>query len=194
MTLPQDERQILSAVAAAIADGKSAGAANLADGRSNLEKAAEYIERFDKITDEAVDQTVAAGKDVTLANLEKTAEEIAGGDAPATTDSAQDTIQSDNTTAKIPANITARRQLEEIRLMMTVEVNRKLIGSGYAIDTTELEELVNTLRQLEERQRRLLFGETDTEKAAEKAALYNETRSKVEELPICPLPLPAGSA
>ena len=144
---------------------------------------------------------------MTLANLEKTAEEIAGGDAPATTDSAQDTIQSDNTTAKIPANqsdnataeipanqsdnataeipanITARRQLEEIRLMMTVEVNRKLIGSGYAIDTTELEELVNTLRQLEERQRRLLFGETDTEKAAEKAALYNETRSKVEELP-----------
>ena len=93
LTLPQDERQILSAVAAAIADGKSAGAANLADGRSNLEKAAEYIERFDKITDEAVDQTVAAGKDVTLANLEKTAEEIAGGDAPATTDSAQDTIQ-----------------------------------------------------------------------------------------------------
>ena len=62
LTLPQDERQILSAVAAAIADGKSAGAANLADGRSNLEKAAEYIERFDKITDEAVDQTVAAGK------------------------------------------------------------------------------------------------------------------------------------
>ncbi len=211
LTLPQDERQILSAVAAAIADGKSAGAANLADGRSNLEKAAEYIERFDKITDEAVDQTVAAGKDVTLANLEKTAEEIAGGDAPATTDSAQDTIQSDNTTAKIPANqsdnataeipanqsdnataeipanITARRQLEEIRLMMTVEVNRKLIGSGYAIDTTELEELVNTLRQLEERQRRLLFGETDTEKAAEKAALYNETRSKVEELPYLPV-------
>ena len=199
LTLPQDERQILSAVAAAIADGKSAGAANLADGRSNLEKAVEYIERFDKITDEAVDQTVAAGKDVTLANLEKTAEEIAGGDAPAATDSAQDTKQSDNTTAKIPAsqsdnttaeipaNITARRQLEEIRLMMTVEVNRKLIGSGYAIDTTELEELVNTLRQLEERQRRLLFGETDTERAAEKAALYNETRSKVEELPYLPV-------
>ena len=199
LTLPQDERQILSAVAAAIADGKSAGAANLADGRSNLEKAVEYIERFDKITDEAVDQTVAAGKDVTLANLEKTAEEIAGGDAPAATDSAQDTNQSDNTTAKIPAsqsdnttaeipaNITARRQLEEIRLMMTVEVNRKLIGSGYAIDTTELEELVNTLRQLEERQRRLLFGETDTERAAEKAALYNETRSKVEELPYLPV-------
>ena len=70
---------------------------------------------------------------------------------------------------------------------MTVEVNRKLIGSGYAIDTTELEELVNTLRQLEERQRRLLFGETDTERAAEKAALYNETRSKVEEFPYLPV-------
>ena len=180
LTLPQDERQILSAVAAAIADGRGAGAANLADGRSNLEKAAEYVERFDKITDEAVDRTVAAGKDVTLANLEKAARD--GNDVPA-----KDDIQAAGNAAEIPANITARRQLEEIRLMMTVEVNRKLLGSGYAIDTTELEELVNALRQLEQRQQRLLFGETDPERAAEKAALYSETRSKVEELPYLPI-------
>ena len=193
LTLPQDERQILSAVAAAIADGKSAGAANLADGRSNLEKAAEYIERFDKIPDEAVDQTVAAGKEVTLVNLEKTAEGIeangstAGGIQDNGDASEKGKIPADGPESEIPANITARRQLEEIRLIMTVEVNRKLLGSGYAIDTTELEQLVNALRQLEQRQQRILFGETDPERAAEKAALYNETRSKVEELPYLPV-------
>ncbi len=188
LTLPQDERQILSAVASAIADGRGAGAANLADGRSNLEKAAEYIERFDSIPDEAVDRTVAAGKEVTLVNLEKAAEEITAGNGSAATASTEtsDGNRSD-TVVEIPENITARRQLEEIRLMMTVEVNRKLLGSGYAIDTTELEQLVNALRQLEQRQQRLLFGETDPERAAEKAALYNETRSKVEELPYLPI-------
>ena len=193
LTLPQDEKQILSAVASAIADGGGAGAANLADGRSNLEKAAEYIERFDKIPDEAVDQTVAAGKEVTLVNLEKTAEGIeangstAGGIQDNGDASEKGKIPADGPESEIPANITARRQLEEIRLIMTVEVNRKLLGSGYAIDTTELEQLVNALRQLEQRQQRILFGETDPERAAEKAALYNETRSKVEELPYLPV-------
>lgn len=188
LTLPQDERQILSAVASAIADGRGAGAANLADGRSNLEKAAEYIERFDSIPDEAVDRTTAAGKEVTLVNLEKAAEEITAGDESVATDSAETSGgNGSDTMVEIPENITARRQLEEIRLMMTVEVNRKLLGSGYAIDTTELEQLVNALRQLEQRQQRLLFGETDPERAAEKAALYNETRSKVEELPYLPI-------
>ncbi len=193
LTLPQDEKQILSAVASAIADGRGAGAANLADGRSNLEKAAEYIERFDKIPDEAVDQTVAAGKEVTLVNLEKTAEGIeangstAGGIQDNGDASEKGKIPADGPESEIPANITARRQLEEIRLIMTVEVNRKLLGSGYAIDTTELEQLVNALRQLEQRQQRILFGETDPERAAEKAALYNETRSKVEELPYLPV-------
>ena len=193
LPLPQDEKQILSAVASAIADGRGAGAANLADGRSNLEKAAEYIERFDKIPDEAVDQTVAAGKEVTLVNLEKTAEGIeangstAGGIQDNGDASEKGKIPADGPESEIPANITARRQLEEIRLIMTVEVNRKLLGSGYAIDTTELEQLVNALRQLEQRQQRILFGETDPERAAEKAALYNETRSKVEELPYLPV-------
>ena len=193
LTLPQDEKQILSAVASAIADGRGAGAANLADGRSNLEKAAEYIERFDRIPDEAVDQTVAAGKEVTLVNLEKTAEGIeangstAGGIQDNGDASEKGKIPADGPESEIPANITARRQLEEIRLIMTVEVNRKLLGSGYAIDTTELEQLVNALRQLEQRQQRILFGETDPERAAEKAALYNETRSKVEELPYLPV-------
>ncbi len=193
LTLPQDEKQILSAVASAIADGRGAGAANLADGRSNLEKAAEYIERFDRIPDEAVDQTVSAGKEVTLVNLEKTAEgiEANGSTASGIQDngdaSEKGKIPADGPESEIPANITARRQLEEIRLIMTVEVNRKLLGSGYAIDTTELEQLVNALRQLEQRQQRILFGETDPERAAEKAALYNETRSKVEELPYLPV-------
>ncbi len=219
LTLPQDEKQVLSAIAAAIGDGKQAGEADLADGRSSLEKAAEYVDRFAQITEEAVDKTIAEGKDLTLANLEAAQEaDSKKGDGQEDTHGDRGSAQHTGNTAggagnngaagtntsalspasgytdtghtsvtDMPENITARRQLEEIRLMMTVEVNRKLLESGYSIDTTELEKLVDALRQIESRQQQLLFGETDVDKAAEKAALYEQTRTKAAEIPYLPV-------
>ncbi len=218
LSLPKDEEYILSAIAAAIADGKSAGEADPTDNRSNLEKAAEYVERFGQVSDEAVGRTIAEGKELTLANLE-----IAAGQAEDAADSmppqsaqrngsagvtdrnaaseglgngaayadpgnhTAEQIMPGDASAEIPAEITARRQLAEIRLMMTVEANRKLLESGYSIDTTELEKLVDALKQIEARQRELLFGETDVDRASEKAALYAETRSKISEIPYLPI-------
>lgn len=168
LKLPQDEKQILSSVAAAISDGKSAGEANLADGRSNLEKAADYVERFAHITDETVDKAAAEEKTLTLANLEK--------------------IQKQSEDDRVPMeDITARRQLEEVRLIMTIEANRKLLESGYSIDTTELEQLVEALKQIEDRQKQLLFNEPDIDRAAEKAALYAETKDKIAQIPQYPI-------
>ena len=216
LTLPQEEEKILSAIAAAIADGRSAGEANLADGRSNLEKAAQYVERFDQVTTQAVDQVIEEGKDLTLANLEKASvsadagdqsvsgEDIAdqnAGSSGITNDQGsvkaemqeaagsrpEESAGSSAISAEESASIAARRQLEEIRLMMTVEANRKLLESGYAIDTTELEKLVDALKQIEAQHRQLLFGETDVDRAARKAALYAETRSKVSEIPYLPI-------
>lgn len=165
--LPQDTAQILSAVAAAISDGRSADKANLADGRSNLEKAADYVEAYARITDEAVDEAVAEEKDLNLHNLEK----------------AQQKIEQSGISADTPEAVTARRQLEEVRLMMTIEANRRLIESGYSIDTTDLEELVEALKKMEEELNRKLFGETGT---AEKAALYDEVQHKTQEIPFLP--------
>ncbi len=208
LTLPQDDRQIMSAIAAAIADGKSAGEANLSDGRSHIEKAAEYVERFAQITDETVDQAVAEGKELTLASLEEVQSQEAGAAYERTADNESGNMHqmadvqsvaaegAANQTGEVaenpgltevPENITARRQLEEIRLMMTMEVNRKLLESGYSIDTTELEKLVETLKQMETQQRQLLFGETDVDRASEKAAIYAQTRDKIAEIPYLPI-------
>ena len=193
LTFPQDEKKVLTAIAAAIADGKSAGEANLADSRSNMEKAAEYAERFAKITDEAVDQTVAEGKELTLVNLESTMEGSKDTAAYSEQNSGQDNKPAEGNaadyagTSETPESIMARRQLEEARLMMTIEANRKLLESGYAIDTTELEKLVEALKQIEAQQKQLLFGETDADKASEKAAIYAETREKAAEIPFLPI-------
>lgn len=175
---PKSREQLLSAVAAAIADGKKAGDADLADGRSALEKAADYVEAFAKITDEAVDRTAAEDKALTLRNLTKAQEELDR--------TAQDKAERGETAFDTPEAITQRRQLEEIRLMMTIEANRKLMASGYAIDTTELGALVEALKKLEQEQNQRLFGESDAAAAATKAALYEEVQTKLLEIPYLP--------
>lgn len=170
VSLPQDMEQILSAIAGAISDGESAGSANLADGRSNLEKSANYIEAFDNISDEAVDQVVTEGQELTLNHLQRM----------------QEKIDQEGVTAGTPEQISARRQLEEVRLMMTIEANRKLLESGYSIDTSELEDLVEALKKVEQQQNQVLFGESDGTQAAEKAALFNEVQQKTAEIPFFP--------
>lgn len=194
LTLPRNDEQILSAIAAAIADGKGAGAADLADGRSSLEKAAEYIERFEQITEEAVDNTVTEGKELTLVNLEAAQKQIE--DVWASMEKAVqehpapergERAEPENVITEVPEAVTARRHLEEVRLMMTIEANRKLLESGYSIETAELEKLVDALKELEAQQRQLLFEEPDIDRAAEKAAVYAETKSKIAEIPQMPI-------
>ncbi|MDE7359362.1 MAG: hypothetical protein K2N39_08065, partial [Lachnospiraceae bacterium] len=167
---PWDREKVLSAAAAAIADGKKAGEANLADGRSSLERASDYAESCGRISDEAVDLTVAEDKEVNLRNLTKAQEKIDAGEV----------------TQEAPAAVTQRRQMEEIRLMMTIEANRQLMARGYSIDTTELEALVEALKKLEQEQNQKLFGESDAAAAAGKAALYEEVQTKISEIPRLP--------
>ncbi len=167
---PWDREKILSAAAAAIADGKKAGEADLADGRSSFERAADYAGSLRQISDEAVDLTVAEDKELNLRNLTKAQEKIDAGEAA----------------REVPAAVTQRRQLEEVRLMMTIEANRQLMARGYSIDTTELETLVEALKKLEQEQNQKLFGESDAAAAAGKAALYGEVQTKVAEIPYLP--------
>lgn len=48
-----------------------------------------------------------------------------------------------------PETVKARRQLEEIRLHMTVEANLKLLRSGFAVDTAPMEDTIAALKQWE---------------------------------------------
>ncbi|MCH5340794.1 MAG: hypothetical protein J1E01_04965 [Acetatifactor sp.] len=85
---------------------------------------------------------------------------------------------------RLAGDVTARRQLEEIRLRMTAEVNVKLLKSGFSIDTAPMEELVEALKQVE----RELAGQyfPDDAQALEKYRSYNAVNNVVEELPGLP--------
>lgn len=79
-----------------------------------------------------------------------------------------------------PQTAKARRQLEEIRLQMTVEANVKLLKSGFSIDTAPMEEVINALKQLEE-------NTTDTGVISKlPVSLCRETLEKTREIPNLP--------
>lgn len=84
-------------------------------------------------------------------------------------------------------DLTARKQLEEIRLRMTAEVNVKLLKSGFAIDTAPMEELITALREAEKAVAESYFPE-DAE-AVSKYENWNQTNDVMRELPGLPAQL-----
>ena len=77
-----------------------------------------------------------------------------------------------------------RRILEEIRLSMTVEVNHKLLESGYQIDTAPMEELVDVLKQAEELVAKSYFK--DSPQSVESYRLFNTANTVIAEIPHLP--------
>lgn len=78
--------------------------------------------------------------------------------------------------------ITARRQLEEIRLMMTVEANYQLLKKGISIETLELEQLVEELRALENDYYQSLLKQQGIEPTAEASELFRGALERTEAL------------
>lgn len=92
--------------------------------------------------------------------------------------------QSDALWESTADSLAARRQLEEVRLRMTAEVNVKLLKSGFSIDTAPMEELVEALKTAE-RQLAEEYFPAD-EQAVSKYRLYCETNGIAKELPALP--------
>lgn len=91
---------------------------------------------------------------------------------------------------KAVGDITARRQLEEIRLRMTAEVNIKLLKSGFAIDTAPMERLIYALRQAEQELAMHYFpGDAH---AVEKYRTYQNVNAVVAEMPSLPAEVLGG--
>lgn len=83
-------------------------------------------------------------------------------------------------------SITARKQLEEIRLRMTAEVNVKLLKSGFAVDTAPMEQLLEALKKAEAEIAEKYFPEDN--QAVEKYQVFHQAEQVIKELP----QLPAG--
>ena len=118
------------ATAAAISDGKRATQGSLSDPTSNIRKATNLVDKVKNITDEDIKATIISGKDLTIRNMSNARSLINEQELP----------ENDNRL------ITARIQMEEVRLRMTTEANKQLLDRGFTIDTAPIEELIERLK------------------------------------------------
>ncbi|MDL2301296.1 DUF6240 domain-containing protein [Lachnospiraceae bacterium OttesenSCG-928-D06] len=82
--------------------------------------------------------------------------------------------------------LSARRQLEEVRLHMSVEVNVKLLRSGFSIDTSEMEALIEALKSAEQQVAEEYFPEARSEEALEQYKTFQAVCEKIPEIPFYP--------
>lgn len=172
ISFPKEPEEIINSIAAALSEGKQAKDSLLSNKESALKQAVSFKKTVDDLTEEALEKVYSEGKIFTIKNLKKAMMEIS---LSATTPG----IAYEKKNPESPALVTARRQLEEIRLRMTVDANYKLLKSGFAIETAELEQVVEKLKQQEAADQKVLFGSTEDASLAERASLYKEVSEKV---------------
>lgn len=213
ISYPVSEERTIHAAAAAISDGKRAGDADVANPDSAWRQAVYWKEQTDRISDEAVREAAESGEKLDLRHLSALQERIdmqsadengavwddgaaqKGAAYPASAvaeEGGPDPDKGDAAQAESGMGspyIRARRQLEELRLQMTITANYSLIKRGFALDTTELSQLVEELRAAEnERQQKLFGGESVSENETRKS-LFNETIQAREKLYMAPAAL-----
>lgn len=79
------------------------------------------------------------------------------------------------------ADITARRQIEEIRLKLTTEVAVRLLDQGIRLDTEHLAQIVEGLREQEDHYYRSLCEEQGVEAEEQTVSLLREVAEKSQE-------------
>lgn len=180
-----DMEYVLNRIVEAVSDGKRPMDALLIDGFSNMDKAQAAMGTIVSAQDADVAYCVNQQMSLTVENLQTA---IANRGEASVSVSVE---MSTNITF-----ITAKRQLEETRLAMTVEANYALLKRGIAIDTKPLEQLVENLKGLENQYYKDLMAQSGIETTEENVSVFSTTTKYVAELKYQPayiLQLDSGS-
>lgn len=147
------EEELKYRIGMQIYEGKAAHQADLSRRESIYEQAADIYETVQELTPEAAEDAagkLSEGEELTLKDLAQAQKRLeqAGGAQEAENRTGE--AAGEEAPAERRELLAARRQLEEVRLRMTVEANVKLLRSGFQIDTAPMEELIGRLREAEE--------------------------------------------
>ena len=163
--------ELVESIVNALAEGRMPKEAMLLPGYSNLERAQHAVSVIENATDADLQYLIDKGYELTIANL-KMAE-------------AQE--KADVTYSEIDLRLlTARRQLEEIRLVMTVEANYSLLKRGISIDIKPLVELVEELKTEENQYYTRLLDAQGVEVSDENVSTFAETTEKLQAIQSVP--------
>ncbi|MBO6297554.1 MAG: hypothetical protein J6N53_01805 [Lachnospiraceae bacterium] len=201
LQFPLKTGDVADAAARALSDGQKAAEADVTGKQSLLQEAVELAEQVAQISDEAVDAVADAELPLTIKNLAAAQAQLTGS-ADRTKDPVQQASRiaqaayAQQTELKLRVEVsyearhlTSKRQMEEIRLSMTVEVSYRMLKNGVHVDTTELSKLVEDMKAAEAQLQEAKFGSDASQSAAQRSAIYSDTMDIVRSLPGMPVSL-----
>lgn len=176
--LTTSAENVAALAAEAVSEGKSAQDAVILSGYTWMEQAQNAVDTVENATDEDLVYIVEKGLPLTLDSLREAAANRVS----------ESTVQDadGNYTQKGQQLLTARRQLEEIRLAMTAEANYRLLKQGISIDTESLVKLVEQLKDQENEYYRNLLMSEGVDATKEQVELFGEVDKKVTDMRYVP--------
>lgn len=181
LQLPLGPEQLAGAMLEAVAEGNRPMDAVVLEGYSNGDRANEAAQTVSRATDAQVWNVVKQGLPLTIENLqaaqntEKQQEQENGRPFS----ESQDIPEYAREDMEF---LTAKRQLEETRLMMTAQANYALLKQGISIETKPLAELVEQLKSIEEQYYKSLLSQNGIPATPENTEVFAETMGKTREL------------
>lgn len=175
LELPPQTGQLVGAMLEAVAEGGRPMDAMLLEGYTNADRAKQAAKAVGQATDAEVWSLVEQGMPITVKNLQE-AQNGANRQGQTTGRQIPDYAREDMDF------LTAKRQLEETRLIMTAQVNYALLKQGISIETKPLEELVEQLKSLEGQYYKDLLSQHGIPATEENTAVFAETIGKTQEL------------
>ena len=157
------------------------------------DKADKLQQEVESLTETDIIETVRAGKPLTIAAMLAAREDAAGagnaGYSNAETGkwADQNHPQSDSKlnmgmTQQSLREVTALRQLEELRLSMTQQAAVRMLKQDINIDTRDLSQVVANLRSVETQMTRELFARNGVAATDENIAMYTELRRDMQAI------------
>lgn len=176
--LTTSAENVVALAAEAVSEGKSAQDAVILSGYTWMEQAQNAVDTVENATDEDLVYIVEKGLPLILDSLREAAANRVS----------ESTVQDadGNYTQKGQQLLTARRQLEEIRLAMTAEANYRLLKQGISIDTEPLVKLVEQLKDQENEYYRNLLMSEGVDATKEQVELFGEVEKKVTDMRYVP--------
>lgn len=170
--------EMLSSMCDAIEEGARPMDAMLMDGYSLMDRARMSAQVIADATEEDLAYVIAQEKEITIENL-RSAEANRRSDTK-TTNAVRQIVSEQGL-----ALITAKRQLEEVRLAMTSEANYALLKKGISIDTRPLADLVEELKGQEDAYYRALLDQEGIA-TEENVSVFRETHQVLNDLKSAP--------
>ncbi|MBA4685674.1 MAG: hypothetical protein H2184_00850 [Candidatus Galacturonibacter soehngenii] len=180
VTLPLSQEDVLNQIMQAIQEGKKPVQALVTNEPSFVERAQEAYQVIQETTAQDIKEVIENELPVTISNL-KDVQAKQTEDTSEKANSKAIEVSEDNITY-----ITARRQLEEIRLQMSVEANYRLLKQGISIETSSLQALITELKNAENLYYKQLLDSSDIEASTQNISTLKDITTKLSEIRYVP--------